>query len=498
MASGNESIEIDVYARVSRLSDDRQRSTEGQVDDCVSRIGELGHRVGVIHVDPGRSAWDPRVKRKRWTHLMERLEAGATGGVVVFDLARFSRRPIEGERLILAAERGLVILDSEGEYDLTSADGKAQFRDQMKMAAYESDRLSTRSRRGKRIRAMKGETNNSRRTFGWQDDNATKHEAEAPLVESLVTRVLAGKSQDDLVVELNRDGIPTATGGRWNRTSLRQVLVRPRNAGIAVYRGEVLRERSADPAVPGKLLKLQGVEPIIDVDTWEQVVTLFESRRTGRPVSDTYMCTGIVLCGLCKGGLSGRPRKNMKPYPDGSVKRQYWCQPRSNGEGCGRIAVDQRELDNHVGALVVAILGDPRHAAAVEAASKAAGDKKRKIESDIESAEQLAEELAGRLGRNEITLTRYDAAVEPLDRRIASLRGQLGEVEVPTAALPEGHVDSSLSVWKRRWVDATPTERRRLIRQALRNRRLMVMPADPKAPRRFDPRRIVIDEKNGS
>jgi hypothetical protein len=27
---------------------------------------------------------------------MSRLESGATGGVVVFDMARFSRQPIEG------------------------------------------------------------------------------------------------------------------------------------------------------------------------------------------------------------------------------------------------------------------------------------------------------------------------------------------------------------------------------------------------------------------
>jgi len=28
---------LDIYARVSRLGDDRQRSTEGQVEDCQAR-----------------------------------------------------------------------------------------------------------------------------------------------------------------------------------------------------------------------------------------------------------------------------------------------------------------------------------------------------------------------------------------------------------------------------------------------------------------------------
>ena len=128
-----------------------KRSTAGQVEDCKARIEERGAQVGGVHIDSGRSAWNPRIRRPDWERLMSRLEAGVTGGVVVFDMARFSRRPIEGERLILAAERGLVVLDSESEYDLTTASGRKAFRDQLNAAAYESDRLSTRVKRGKRV-----------------------------------------------------------------------------------------------------------------------------------------------------------------------------------------------------------------------------------------------------------------------------------------------------------------------------------------------------------
>jgi site-specific DNA recombinase len=65
---------------------------------------------------------------------MARLESGEAGGVVVFDMERFSRRPIEGERLIAAAERGMVVLDSDGEFDLTTASGQKNFRDAMNAA----------------------------------------------------------------------------------------------------------------------------------------------------------------------------------------------------------------------------------------------------------------------------------------------------------------------------------------------------------------------------
>jgi hypothetical protein len=57
-----------------------------------------------VLVDPGRSAWDPAVKRPAWDELMDRLERGVSGGFIVFDLERFTRQPKDGERRTLAGE----------------------------------------------------------------------------------------------------------------------------------------------------------------------------------------------------------------------------------------------------------------------------------------------------------------------------------------------------------------------------------------------------------
>jgi site-specific DNA recombinase len=473
-------LTLDIYARVSRLGDDRQRSTAGQVEDCKARIEERRAQVGDVHIDSGRSAWNPRVKRPDWERLMSRLEAGATGGVVVFDMARFSRRPIEGERLILAAERGLVVLDSEGEYDLTTANGRKTFRDQLNAAAYESDRLSTRVKRGKRVKATRGEPNHSWRPFGFEPDGVTIRESEAVVLREMVARVLAGENQDHIVVDLNQRGITTSTGGQWSRESLKQLLLRSRNAGQIVHNGVVVGH------LPG--------ESILDDGTWERLNTLFASRRRGRPISDVYLCSGLVYC-KCGHQLTGRPRSGHKPYPDGEVRRQYWCQPRAVHGGCGRITIDQRELDRHVGALVVRILSDPRHAEALEAAAKTTEDKRRPLLSELSECEHLAEELSGRLGRREITLKRYDVAMAPLDKRIAELRAELAELDsVPAALADPAIAAASREEWTARWNAATVTERRNLIRQALRNRRIMIAPAVRSGRPKFDPKRIIIEE----
>src|SRR5260370_21880417 len=114
MSSPQEAGAVDIYARVSRKGDKEQRSTSGQVGVCRAVLAERGLAEGLVHVDDGRSAWNPRVHREGWDTLMGRLETGQAGGVIVFDLERVTRQPeVEGGRLIKAAEGGLLVLDSD-------------------------------------------------------------------------------------------------------------------------------------------------------------------------------------------------------------------------------------------------------------------------------------------------------------------------------------------------------------------------------------------------
>ena len=169
---------LDIYTRVSHKSDKRILSTAGQEARCRERVERAGARLGEVFTDPARSAWNPKVARPGWDALLTRLEAGESDGVVVFDLPRFARRPADGERLITAAERGLSILDDGSEYDLTTASGKKNFRDNLNGAAYYSDMISESSRRGKQYKASQGEAD-CRRSFGFSADGVTVLEDEA-------------------------------------------------------------------------------------------------------------------------------------------------------------------------------------------------------------------------------------------------------------------------------------------------------------------------------
>jgi DNA invertase Pin-like site-specific DNA recombinase len=465
---------VDIYARVSAVDRNqkkrgmtREPSTEGQVAVCRARLAELGHAVGEVLVDPDRSAWDPVVKRPAWDDLMDRVERHVSGGFIVFDLERWTRQPKDAERMIELAARGLLVLDSESEYDLTTPNGKKSFRDAINAAAYYSDRLSTRTRRGKRLKAMAGEPNGTTRPFGFEADLVTQREDEAALLRDATARFLAGESQNAIIAEWNERGITSSIGNRWVPVSFRTLLTRQRNCGRIIY-------TDADTGVTSVVGRLPG-KPIIDEDVFEQVVAKYAARRSGRPKSPAYLCSGSAFCGRCGAQLSGRPAPSYRPYPDGSVYRQYWCNPRSY-HGCGKLDVDQRALDEAAGALTIEILSDDRHADAIEATSRELESEAARLDLAIADAESVAEALSDRLGRGEITLSRYDIAVRPLDERLAKLRAERAALGDTTSQRPQR---ASREHWQRRWNSAEPEEKRALLKMALRGKRLIIDPPEP-------------------
>ena len=467
---------IDIYARLSRKGDKQQRSTSGQVGHCRAVLAERGLAAGEVLVDDGKSAWNPRTVRGDWDRLMARLETGAAAGVIVFDLERFSRQPAEGERLIAAAERGLLVLDSDAEFDLTSASGKKSFRDAMAAAAYYSDRLSDRVKRGKRAKAMSGQVDAAGwqdRPFGWEPDGITQRPAEVAILREAAARFLAGESQDSIVDDFTARGITTSQGKPWRRTGLREVLLRERNRGNLEHRGVIVAQ------LPG--------EPVIDSGTFDRIAAKYAARRPGRPYTRTYLCSGAAVCAACRRPLSTRPVPRRRPYPDGQVARQYWCKKYAGG-GCGTVHIDQRDLDAAARELAIAILSDPRHAAQVEAAAARHAEQATALDSLIADAEQTALAMADRLGRGEITLARHDAVTGPLDARLADLRAKREALNGAPGPVPAAQ---SRAGWAARWENATHDERRALLRTALRGRVLVVGPADP-ADRANVTRRVTI------
>lgn len=469
---------IDIYARVSQTKTDRYKpdpSTDAQVAICRSILKERGLPIGETHVDPGLSAWNPKVYRKHWEALMARLESGAAGGVIVYDLERFARQPIDGERLIRAAKNGLQVLNTESEYDLTGPDGKAAFRDHMKMAAYYSDNLQRKVKRGKKAKAMSGKVD-MRRSFGFDDDGVTVCGDEAEVIREMAARLLAGETQDTLIKELNERPVPTITGAQWRYSNFRNVMLRPRNAGLIQHNGEI---------IPG--VHLPG-EPILDRLIYDRLVAKFTARKWGRPPSGRYLLTGLAVCGHpeCGAPLSGRPLRGSarQPRPE---RRQYYCR------ACHHTYVDVQTLDTWAADWTIRTLSDSQQADAIAAAERELEQKRSVLEAEAAGIEADLRAMAEKHGndlaragsdrRRELLRFEYEATRGPLLDRLDDIDSEIAALAeeapppLPAGARTLAQVDPTGYTrlgWLADWEEGTTADRRAMVERALRGRKIVV------------------------
>lgn len=456
---------IDIYARISRSTDKtRGRKVSDQVADGVADITARGGVVGEVFRDESLSAWDPKVDRPDFNLLMARLESGISHGVWVWELTRFTRKVLDGERLLEAARSGALVWSDDTEHNLTKAAGRRAFREAMVAAAGESDTISERSSRGKEKKAMRGRSNASIRGFampgylpnppGWEPGQprtvapAEQVAAEREALRRVVDDLLAGATWAQVLDHLNGAGHRTYQGRPWTAVSLRHSLRRPALAGIAEHLGR-------------EVGTLEG-EPVLDRSTWDRLQSHLDARKRGRPTSPAYLLAGLLVCGRseCGGRLTGRPRVSRRPYPDGSVAREYWCQKRDDGTGCGRLAVDQRFADEVVTRMALEVLSDPEHAdaqartaQAIDAARVEVAAERARITADLDS---LADKVAA------WGVERVDRAMRPLLHAQAALDAREKALD---AGEPTG---TPVAPWAAvaEWKQAGTTGRRRMLRQA--------------------------------
>jgi DNA invertase Pin-like site-specific DNA recombinase len=435
------------------------------------------------------SAWNPKVKRKQWEALMERLESGQAHGVWVYDLSRFTRKPLEGERLIALADQGVIVESAENTYNLRDADSKAHFRNDMTAAARESDKISQRVKRGKHKRALSGRSNAAWRPYalpgyaakpdGWRTGDPREMapveqvEAERDVVREAARRLLAGETLKAVSRDFNDRGIPTPSGGEWYFHELQSLIKRPSMAGQITYKGETVG------TLPG--------EPVLDAPTWAALQALLASRRRGPTPNRYLLSAGMMRCGWCGAKLAGRPQPTRTPYPDGEVRRAYWCAYRKDGSGCGKSLIDQRFADDLVSAEVLRRLGNPKHAARLTKQAAKATAERTRILGEIATADETGRAMAAKLGRGQMRQDRYDAFEAGLEGQLTRLRANLAAIDGPE--LPATAAKDAAKRWEEAEESGNLAVMRSMVREAFP--RLTIRPPTVRGlagntPDRFD------------
>jgi DNA invertase Pin-like site-specific DNA recombinase len=339
-----------VYLRQSKDSEGNELAIDRQRDGCLKLCRSKDWNHVREYPDNDRSASNGKT-REHYQQMLKDIAAGRVSRVVVWDLDRLHRQPIELEQFMqLADSKGLALATVTGDVDLATDNGRLFARIKGAVAMAEVERKSARQKAAAEQKAKSkdgGRPSWPSRPFGYDADrdvagkwwtvrrNPTVyntirlHKKEAPLLRRAYKDFLNGTPLYAIAARWNEAGLPTPRGNRWSGSRVRELLLLARNAGLREFRGEVVGKGTWDP--------------IVDEDTWRRAVAKITdpSRRTGPFEGRKYLLSGIARCGVCL--------TPMTSHISARGKRQYACYH----AGCRKISRDGANMDEVIIAAVV-------------------------------------------------------------------------------------------------------------------------------------------------
>jgi site-specific DNA recombinase len=323
-----------------RQSLDRELTKVGidyQREHLLKLCAAKGWDEPVEYVDRNVSATAGR--REAYEDLCEDIRNGVIGKVAVWDMDRLHRQPRELEDFIdLAEKHGVELANVGGDVDLSTPSGRMFARMKGTVAKYEVEQKSARQKAANEERAKKG-TAWVGRSFGYDGNEVVEAEAEA--IRQGCRDLLNGASLYGIATQWNEAGIKTVKDCTWTGITVRQVLTRPRNAGLQTYDGQIMEGVETDwPA-------------IVTRDTYDAVCALLADpkRHSGKRRARVHLLSGLAVCGLCGKKMFTTSRKTKT----GAKRIVYQCK----NMGCMKVVRDLVKTDELVVDIVTRRLARP-------------------------------------------------------------------------------------------------------------------------------------------
>lgn len=342
-----------MYLRQSRDSEGNELAISRQRDGCLTLCQSKGWDDIREYPDNDRSATNGK-PRPKYQQMLKDIEAGKVARVVVWDLDRLHRQPIELEHFMkLADDKRLGLATVTGDVDLGTDNGRLFARIKGAVGMAEVERKSARQKAAaEQMARLEGGGRPwwPQRPFGFDADpdpltgrwwtakrdptvyNVIRlHPTEARLVRDAYSHFLAGTELRAIARMWTEAGVKTPRGNTWSGTRVRELLLLARNAGLRELRGEVV----------GK-----GTWPaIVTEETWRAAHSKITSRPTGPYRGRKYLLSGIARCGGCGSALTS--------HISSRGKRQYACYQ------CHKVSRSGERLDALIIETVVRRLARP-------------------------------------------------------------------------------------------------------------------------------------------
>jgi site-specific DNA recombinase len=430
-----------IYVRISR---DKRRGSldeglgvQAQEEQCRALAARLGYLVIAVFCDNDVSAYSGR-PRPQYLKMLELLRSGGADVVLVWHTDRLHRSNIELEDYINVVEPREITTETvtAGMIDLNTPIGRMVARQLCTIARYESEHRAERVHMARERQARQGKFGGGRRPYGFEADGVTVILNEAAVIMRMADAVMAGVPLRSIARDLRKLGMPTASGTtQWTPEGVRDVLLRPRNAGFMVHR-ETTRKRKVytDDDIVGKA----PWAPVLDEEVWRSVVAKLTDpdRRTNFAPGPAprWLGSGIYQCPC---GSAMRVHK----AGDHAGRPVYRCQQ----TGKGHVSVPVAPMDDLVARVVTGKLSRPDAADLVAAPVK--GVDVAALRAEMVTCRQRLDEIAADYEDDRITRTQFLTRTDKRRAKIATIEAQLAEATEVSPLAPLIGADDVAAAW---------------------------------------------------
>jgi DNA invertase Pin-like site-specific DNA recombinase len=311
---------VDLYLRLS-VDREGKDSLERQEADLRAWAKREKLTVRTVWKDAGKSGFKADVHRQNFESAVHAVSTGEVGTLAVWKLDRLSRRGAGQVGLLLdqveAAGSRIVFLKDN--LDSRESSNRMLIIMVSEQARAESANTKLRVREKIAADAVRGRPKGGTRPFGWEPGGIVLRPSEADLVRVAVADYLGGRRSllriakdwnaagvqtDGMKRErVGRDGMKRPARGIWTATTVRQLVLRERNAGLLVHDGAVMPKSE--------------IEPII---TLEEHEALKGRVKAGTPLSEraVTLLGGIIRC-ECGAPMHGTMSYSQRAKERGNV-----------------------------------------------------------------------------------------------------------------------------------------------------------------------------------
>ena len=314
-----------LYARVS--GDDRGndgRNLIGQLGICREYAKQQGYSTVAELAEDDRGASGAEIDLPQLDRARKMAAAGEFDVLIVRELDRLSRNMVK--QLIVEDElkrTGVTIEYAIGAYPDTP-EGNLMKHVRATVAEYEREKITERMTRGRRLKVQTGNVVvHGRPPYGYRLANVDGkralviHEAEARIVRLIFVWYTQGdgdkgplsiyaiaKRLTELRVPSRADNDPKIAKqseyGRWNRTTVRNILRRESYAGIWHY-GKVAQNGTRRVYNPREKWIPLEVPAVVTREVWDSAQKQMEKNRcdSRRNLKHQYLLRRRLTCGTC-------------------------------------------------------------------------------------------------------------------------------------------------------------------------------------------------------